>query len=296
MALEEFFQTKRELVDAWLERLLPPESTPPPEVHRAMRYSVFAGGKRLRPILVIAAGEGFDAPEESLLPVGCAIEMIHTYSLIHDDLPAMDDDDFRRGKPTCHKVFGEALAILAGDALLTRAFQTLANAPINADSTERKVRLIFEIAAAAGTVGGMVGGQVMDILSEAKPIDATMLDAIHRAKTGTLICASVRAGGLLGGATEKELQLLTKYGERIGLAFQIVDDLLDLTATSDQLGKTAGKDRKVGKATYPSLYGIEASRARGEELIREAIAAAQELERPYQRLVEIAWFILERNA
>jgi geranylgeranyl diphosphate synthase type II len=294
--LEEYFQAKRALVDAWLDRLLPSETTPPAAIHRAMRYSVFAGGKRLRPILVIAAGEAFETPEEWLLPAGCAIEMIHTYSLIHDDLPAMDNDDFRRGKPTCHKVFGEALAILAGDALLTHAFQTLAEWPVDARFVKRKVRLISEIAAAAGTVSGMVGGQVMDVLSEGKPIDPTMLDALHRAKTGALICASARAGGLLGGATEEQLQRLTKYGEGIGLAFQIRDDLLDITATSDQLGKTAGKDIQAGKATYPGLYGIDASRAMAEKHIQAAIVAIEQLGRPSQRLSEIAWFVLQREA
>jgi geranylgeranyl diphosphate synthase type II len=259
-----------------------------------MRYSVLAGGKRLRPILVMAAGETLNAPEAWLLPVGCAIEMIHTYSLIHDDLPAIDNDDFRRGKPTCHKVFGEALAILTGDALLTLAFQTLAEFPIAPDWLARKLQLISEIAAAAGTVDGMVSGQVMDILAEGKPTDAATLDVLHRAKTGALIRASVRAGGILGGATENELQLLTRYAENIGLAFQIVDDLLDLTATSDQIGKTAGKDARAGKATYPGLYGVTESRQRAEQLVQVAIAAVVQLNRDSMRLQQIAQFIIER--
>jgi geranylgeranyl diphosphate synthase type II len=293
-SFEEYFQSRRQWVDEWLERLLPAQSTPPSEIHRAMRYSVFAGGKRLRPILVVAAGEAFDAPDEWLLPVAGAFEMIHTYSLIHDDLPAMDNDDFRRGRPTCHKVFGEAMAILAGDGLLTLAFYTLASVPLEPEAVERKVQLISEIAAAAGTVDGMVGGQVMDIQAEGKPIDAPTLAVLHRAKTGALIRASVRAGGILGGAAEHELQLLTSYGESIGLAFQIVDDLLDLTATSDQLGKTAGKDLKVGKATYPGLYGLDESRKKAEQLVQEAIGNISQLDRNTKTLQEIARFIIER--
>lgn len=292
-SLEEYLQAKRRVIDQWLDRWLPSELTPPSDIHRAMRYSVLAGGKRLRPILVIATGEAFDAPEEWLLPVGCAIELIHTYSLIHDDLPAIDNDDVRRGRPTCHKVFGEALAILAGDALFTLAFRILADFPLG-PCPERKLQLISEIAAAAGSVGGMVGGQVMDILAEGQHIEAATLEAIHRAKTGALIRVSVRAGGLLGEATAEELERLTRYGESIGLAFQIVDDLLDLTATSHQLGKTAGKDVSARKATYPGLYGIRESRARAEQLVQAAIAEIAPLNRDLGRLQQLARFILER--
>jgi geranylgeranyl diphosphate synthase type II len=291
-----YFQIKRQQIDKWLDRLVPSETAPPPEIHRAMRYSLFAGGKRLRPILTLAVGEAFAVPDEWVFPPACAIEMIHTYSLIHDDLPAIDNDDFRRGKLTSHKVFGEALAILAGDALFTLAFQTLADFPIDQRFIDRKIQLISEVAAAVGTINGMVGGQVIDILSEGRSVDAATLDYIHRSKTGALIRTCIRAGGLLGGATEEEMLTLTAYGERMGLAFQIVDDLLDVTATSEQLGKTAGKDLSARKATYPGLYGIPASWAKAEELVQEAVAAIQQLERPSERLVEIAWFILQRQA
>lgn len=294
MTLEAYFEARRRQIDAWLDRLLPSETVPPREIHRAMRYSVFAGGKRLRPILTLATGESFGAPEEWLLPVGCALEMIHTYSLIHDDLPAIDNDDVRRGKPTCHKVFGEALAILAGDALFTRAFQTLADVPVSREFLERKIRLISEIARAAGTVGGMVGGQVMDILAEDQPVDAAQLDEIHRAKTGALIRASVRAGALFTDATDEELHIVTQYADHIGLAFQIIDDVLDLTASTDQLGKTAGKDLQTGKATYPRLYGLDASRARARQLIEAAITTVKQLSRDTRRLQDIARFILHR--
>jgi geranylgeranyl diphosphate synthase type II len=294
--IEEYFQIKRAQVDQWLDKLAPPETAMPPEIHRAIRYSLFAGGKRLRPILTIAVGETFGVAEEVLLPPACAIEMIHTYSLIHDDLPAIDNDDLRRGRPTSHKVFGEALAILAGDALFTLAFKTLADFPIEPRFIARKVQLISEIATAASTVDGMVGGQVVDILSEGKPVDAATLDYIHRSKTGALICASTRAGGILGAATEEERQALTRYGERLGLAFQIVDDVLDVTATSEQLGKTAGKDVAARKATYPSLYGLPASWAKAEELVRDAVTAIAPLARPVERLAEIAWFIVRRRA
>lgn len=294
MTLEDYFRAKRQLVDEWLERWLPPESAPPQEIHRAMRYSVFAGGKRLRPILTLAVGESFEAPDEWLRPVASALEMVHTYSLIHDDLPAMDDDDVRRGKPTCHKVFGEALAILAGDALLTLAFQTLADLRMEREFWDLKVRLISEIAAASGTVRGLVGGQVMDILAENQPIDADRLEALHRAKTGALIGASVRAGGLLGGATEEEMRRLTRYGESIGLAFQIVDDVLDVTATTDQLGKTAGKDAKANKATYPAFYGRRGALDRAEQLVRIAVDEVAQLDRDTERLQAIARYILNR--
>jgi geranylgeranyl diphosphate synthase type II len=228
------------------------------------------------------------------MPVCCAIEMIHTYSLIHDDLPAMDDDDFRRGKPTCHKVFGEAMAILAGDALLTRAFQTLAQVSTDPLFIQKQGQLIAEIAAAAGTENGMIAGQVMDILAEGAPIDATTLDHLHRAKTGALITASVRAGGLLGDAGVTELRRLTSYAEAIGLAFQIVDDVLDLTATSGQLGKTPGKDVKVGKATFPALYGLEQSRQMAYQLVEAAMAETDQLNRDATRLQQLAHYMIER--
>lgn len=291
---DEYMRAGREQVDAWLDGYLPPEDTPPGEIHRAMRYSIFAGGKRLRPILALAAGEVFNAPEDWLKPVCCALEMIHTYSLIHDDLPAMDNDEMRRGQPTCHKVFGEAIAILAGDALLTRAFQTLAQASSDPLFLQRQSQLIAEIAIAAGTEQGMIAGQVMDMLAEGSPIDATALERLHRAKTGALIKVSVRAGGLLGDANELELQRLTAYAEAIGLAFQIVDDILDLTATRAQLGKTPGKDMKVGKATYPAFYGLQQSRQLAHQLVDGAVAEITHLHRDVTRLEQLARYIIER--
>jgi len=290
----EYLNAQRERVQEWLDRLVPSEETPPEVIHRAMRYSLMAGGKRFRPILTIAVGELFDVPESWLLPTACAIEMIHTYSLIHDDLPALDNDEWRRGRPTCHKVFGEAIALLAGDALLTLAFQTLAELSIPAAYRDRHVRVIAEIARAAGTIEGMIGGQVLDLLTEGKPFDEATLVAIHRAKTGALITASVRVGGILGGAEPEPMRALTRYGECLGLAFQIIDDVLDVTGTPDEIGKTPGKDAAAQKATYPRLYGVEASRRRAEALIREACEAIRQLPRS-DRLVALAELVLERR-
>jgi geranylgeranyl diphosphate synthase type II len=294
--IREYFETTGKQVDQWLEALVPPETAMPPEIHRAIRYSLFAGGKRLRPILTLAVGEAFGAPREWLFPPACAIEMIHTYSLIHDDLPAIDNDDYRRGRPTSHKVFGEALAILAGDALFTQAFKTLADFTIDPRYLDRKLQVISVLANAVGTIDGMVGGQVMDILSEGNPVNPTTLEYIHRSKTGALMCACVKTGGVLGGADEIEMSILTTYGRQLGLAFQIVDDLLDATSTTEQLGKTAGKDQTAQKATYPGLYGIPASWAQAEALVQEAVTSIRQLERPSDRLAEIAWFIIQRRS
>lgn len=293
--LAEYLSAQRERLHHWLDQLVPSEATPPEVIHRAMRYSLFAGGKRLRPILAIATGEMFDVPESWLLPTACALEMIHTYSLIHDDLPALDNDDWRRGQPTCHKVFGEAIALLAGDALLTLAFQTLAELPIPHSHRDRQVRVIAEIARAAGTVEGMVGGQVLDLLTEGQPFDEPRLAAIHRLKTGALITVSVRAGGILGGATPEQMRALTRYGECLGLAFQIIDDVLDVTGTPEEIGKTPGKDAAARKATYPRLYGVEASRQKAEALIGEALEALRLLPRS-ERLADLARLVLERRA
>jgi geranylgeranyl diphosphate synthase type II len=294
LAISEYFKQKGTLVDQWLDRLLPSEDVPPSEIHQAMRYSVFAGGKRLRPILTIATGETLGAPEEELLPVACALEMIHTYSLIHDDLPAMDNDSLRRGRPTCHVVFGEAMAILAGDALLTQAFRSLAET--DALTPEKKVQVIAELAQAAGTVGALIGGQVLDLRCEGKEVDGAQLDEIHRAKTGALIRCAVRVGAVIGEASDRELELFTTYGEKAGLAFQIADDLLDETATSEQLGKTAGKDAKTKKATYTALYGVEKSRHLARQLCHEAIEAVRLTCLNTALLEEIAHFIVERKS
>jgi geranylgeranyl diphosphate synthase type II len=290
----QYFKQKVQQVDQWLDRLLPAESETPPMIHQAMRYSIFAGGKRLRPILTIATGEIFGADERELLPAACSLEMIHTYSLIHDDLPAMDNDDLRRGLPTCHVKFGEAMAILAGDALLTQAFLTLAD--YESSNAEKKVRVLSEVAHAAATARALIGGQVLDIQSEGNPITGQQLEEIHRAKTGALIRCAVRVGAIIGDASENELRLLTEYGEKAGLAFQVADDLLDETATSEELGKTAGKDAASRKATYPALYGIEGARQMASRLCHEAIAAARRVERDTSALEGLARFIVERRS
>ena len=282
-------------VNEWLDRLVPSETTPPEQLHHAMRYSLLAGGKRLRPALVLAAGEAFGADTDDLMPAACAIEMIHTYSLIHDDLPAMDNDDLRRGRPTCHKAFGEAVAILAGDALLTQAFRVLAADAPKRDA-ERQVRVIREVATAAGTVDALIGGQMADIESEGKKVDASALEYIHRSKTGAMISASVVVGGTVAGASEEQIEKLRRYGQRIGLAFQIADDILDVTSTSERLGKTPGKDQAANKATYPAIHGIAASQARARELVGEAVEIVSSLGLKTQVLEEIARFIIARSS
>jgi geranylgeranyl diphosphate synthase, type II len=282
-------------VNEWLDRLVPSETTPPEQLHRAMRYSLLAGGKRLRPVLVLGAGEAFGADTDDLMPAACAIEMIHTYSLIHDDLPAMDNDDLRRGRPTCHKAFGEAVAILAGDALLTQAFRVLAADAPKRDA-ERQVRVIREVATAAGTVEALIGGQMADIESEGKKVDGSTLEYIHRSKTGAMIAASVVVGGTVAGANEAQIEKLRGYGQRIGLAFQIADDILDVTSTSEQLGKTPGKDQAANKATYPAIHGIAASQARARELVDEAVEIASGLGLKTQVLEEMARFIIARSS
>ncbi|MGH9735565.1 MAG: polyprenyl synthetase family protein [Candidatus Acidiferrales bacterium] len=269
MTLPDFFEADRLLVEKALERILPSEDTRPPSIHRAMRYSVFAGGKRLRPVLCIESGRMFADDVTAAVDVGCALEFIHTYSLIHDDLPALDNDDLRRGKPTNHKVFGEAMAILAGDALLTLAFETLAKAPVE---SARRVRIIAAIGGAAGTVNGMVGGQVADVEADRKSVDAAGLEYIHRSKTAALIRGSVVAGAIAGGASDHDVESLARFGENIGWAFQVVDDILDVEESSESLGKTAGKDQAQQKATYPALYGLERSRTIAADLEAKALS------------------------
>jgi len=294
-AITDYLARRAVEVNSRLESLVPSEMIPPQQLHRAMRYSLLAGGKRLRPILVLAAGEAFGADAEDLMPAACAIEMIHTYSLIHDDLPAMDNDDLRRGRPTCHKEFGEAVAILAGDALLTQAFLSLASDSVNRDP-ERQVRVIREIARAAGTVDGLIGGQMADLESEGKQVGPRALEYIHRSKTGAMICASVVVGGVIAGASDAQIDKLRAYGERIGLAFQIADDILDVISTSEQLGKTPGKDQASNKATYPAIHGIAASEARAGELVREAVGIISSLGLRTHALEEIALFIIARKS
>jgi geranylgeranyl diphosphate synthase type II len=269
-SLEQYLERRRALVEEALDRFLPSVEAYPRLIHEAMRYSVFAGGKRLRPILTIASAEAVGGTQEDALPVAAALECIHTYSLIHDDLPSMDNDEFRRGKPTCHKVYGEALAILAGDALLTLAFSLLSQEALARKlGAERLSLLIQEVAKAAGSLG-MVGGQVVDILSEGREVDRETLRYLHTHKTGALIRASVLAGALVASASKDELEALSRYGERVGLAFQIVDDLLDITGKQEEMGKPVGGDRRKRKATYPELLGQEESRRQVEKLINEA--------------------------
>jgi geranylgeranyl diphosphate synthase, type II len=291
--IPDFFEADRREIDAALDTLLPPESEAPSVIHRAMRYSVFAGGKRLRPILCLESARIFSDPPRGVLPVACALEFIHTYSLIHDDLPALDNDDLRRGRPTCHKQFGEAMAILAGDALLTRAFEVLSGAELSA---ERRAALIREIATAAGTVGGMVGGQVADLEAEGRPIDPAMLEYIHRSKTAALIRASVASGAIAGGAEIADVERLRRFGENIGLAFQVVDDILDVEESSATLGKTAGKDESQKKATYPALYGLEKSHETARNFLHRAHAELAPLAARAQRLRDLADFLVARRA
>jgi geranylgeranyl diphosphate synthase type II len=295
MKLPAFFEEDRQEIEAALERLLPGEDAPPPSIHRAMRYSVFAGGKRIRPILCVEAARMFLPPggTGAAVHIGCALEFIHTYSLIHDDLPALDNDDLRRGKPTCHKQFGEAAAILAGDALLTLAFQTLAEAPVE---PAQRVAIIREIAAAAGTREGMVGGQVADLEAEGRPVEAAMLEYIHRSKTAALICASVVAGALAGRAAADDLERVHRFGENIGWAFQVVDDILDVEESSAALGKTAGKDATQRKATYPALYGLGKSHEFARELGQRAMAALEPFGVRATRLRQLAEFLVLRRA
>ncbi|MGA9771884.1 MAG: polyprenyl synthetase family protein [Blastocatellia bacterium] len=294
-SITNYLARRAEEVNEWLDLYVPTVTSPPEQLHRAMRYSLLAGGKRLRPVLVLAAGEALSAATEDLKRAACAIEMIHTYSLIHDDLPAMDNDDLRRGHPTCHKAFGEAVAILAGDALLTLAFRLLASdsPPRN---PERQVRVIYEFAAAAGSTFGMIGGQMADIENEGRPVDSRTLEQIHLSKTGALISAAVAVGGIIAGAEDETVERLRAYGRCIGLAFQIADDILDVTSTSEQLGKTPGKDQAANKATYPAIHGLDASKARAIELVDEAVELATGLGVDAPVLEDLARFIIARTS
>jgi geranylgeranyl diphosphate synthase, type II len=297
MTLAEYVARQQTRVDRALERWVPPESTLPESIHKAMRYSLFAGGKRIRPVLCMAAAEAVSDSPVGIESCACTLELIHTYSLIHDDLPALDNDDLRRGVPTCHKVFGDAIAILAGDALLTLAFQVLAQMDCAGHQGDaRKVALIMELSTAAGTVRGMIGGQVCDLEGEGKHPDAALLEAIHRAKTGALLRASLRMGAIYAGADEDQLSALSCFGEHVGLAFQIVDDVLDVEQSSEALGKTAGKDAQQHKITFPAVYGLERSREMAEEERRAAHLALRPFDERAERLRELADFIVHRRA
>jgi len=292
MTIDEFIAEGQRCIDQTLGRLVPPESENPVTIHKAMRYSLFAGGKRIRPLLAMAAGSAVADSSPGIEAAACSLELIHTYSLIHDDLPALDNDDLRRGRPTCHKVFGDAMAILAGDALLTLAFEVLSKLDTTA---ERRVLLVRELATASGTIGGMIGGQVNDLEGEGKFPTAQLLDSIHRAKTGALLRASVRMGAIYAGADDDQLAALTSFGEHVGLAFQIVDDVLDVEEPSEKLGKTAGKDAAQHKITFPAVYGIERSREMAEQERLAAHLALRPFDERAERLRELADRIVHRD-
>ena len=293
MNLRDYLAQQQRVVDAELDRLVPPETTSPETIHRAMRYSLFAGGKRIRPILCIEAARAAANGADGVVTAACPLELIHTYSLIHDDLPALDNDDYRRGKLTNHKVFGDAMAILAGDALLTLAFQVLAELPAPA---VRKARLMAELAAASGTVGGMIGGQVADLEGEGKTPTPELLESIHRAKTGALLRASLRLGAIFAGASDEQYAALSCYGEHIGLAFQIVDDILDVEESSEALGKTAGKDAAQHKITFPAVYGLPESHRMAETECERAHGVLEPFGDRAARLHELADLIVHRKS
>lgn len=296
MDLKTYLKNQCQRIDQALETLLPRDTELPHSLHKAMRYSVFAGGKRVRPILMLAACDAVGGESEAAIPAACAMEMIHTYSLIHDDLPAMDDDDFRRGNPTNHKVFGEAIAILAGDALLTEAFKLISNPSCaHRISPDARLAVIHEIARCAGSYG-MVGGQVVDMESEGKPdMDLPTVQYIHTHKTGALIKASVVAGALIGNADQAQLAAITRYGEAAGLAFQIADDILDIEGTTEEIGKDAGSDQARGKATYPAVMGLSAAKTEAESMMNEALDALTLFGSEADPLRDIARYIVQRN-
>lgn len=291
--LTETLEQGRSLTDAALDRLIPLENEHPASIHKAMRHSVFAGGKRLRPVLCMEAGRMVAGSlPTGIEELGAALEMLHTYSLIHDDLPALDNDDLRRGRPTCHKVFGEAIAILAGDALQTQAYEVLARLKCPA---EARVRIIDEVARGTGTVDGMIGGQVVDLEAEHTTPTAEMLEYIHRSKTAALITASLVSGGIYAGGKDNQIARLRAFGLAIGLAFQIVDDVLDVTQSSEQLGKTAGKDTASEKATYPALFGLEPSLRKADALVDSGLSELDSFGEPAETLKELARFLVERK-
>jgi len=290
----EFLASCRAPVDTELDRLIPRETDEPTRVHTAIRWSVFAGGKRFRPALLLAVGQTFGASHERLIHTACALEMIHTYSLIHDDLPSMDDDELRRGRATCHVKFDEATAILAGDALQALAFQTIAEDE-NLDAPLR-VKLISEITRAAGTPFGMVAGQALDLAAESRAVTGDELERIHQHKTGALIRAAARCGAMIACAHENELAAITEYATNLGLLFQITDDLLDVTATAEDLGKTPGKDARASKATFAALYGLQASRERVDVVHRRTFDALKSISYPVELLTSISDFIRDRQA
>ena len=290
--LQQFLATRTKAVNRALDKFLPSETPRPATIHKAMRYSLFAGGKRMRPALCLAAAEACGGSDAAAMPLACAVECIHTYSLIHDDLPGMDNDDFRRGKPTNHKVFGEGIAVLAGDALLTQAFEIAAQA--KGWPRYPHQALILEIAKASGSLQ-LVAGQVADLEGEGKKLSTDELRYIHERKTSALLCCSVRLGGMSANCTTAQLKALTDFGYHVGLAFQVIDDILDVTQTSEQLGKTAGKDTQAQKATYPAIVGLEKSRKIAEQLTNKAFAALKIFKGKAVALEALAEFLLKRD-
>ena len=295
MNIKDYLEHKRVEVDRFLDEVTPSAATPPTTLHESMRYSLLAGGKRVRPILAIAAAEALGPPPPGLMAVACSLELIHTYSLIHDDLPSMDNDDFRRGKPTNHKVYGEAMAILAGDALLTMAFDLISRPDLmKGCDPARQVRILQELAIGSGNLG-MVGGQVFDIQAERKDIELADLQNIHRHKTGMLIRASVRMGGIAGGANDRQLDDMTGYAEDIGLAFQIADDVLNVTGTREELGKNPNTDAERGKKTYPSFYGVDGAKRLADECVARAITRLNSFDSSADPLRELAQYVTARK-
>ncbi|WP_455379623.1 polyprenyl synthetase family protein [Petrachloros mirabilis] len=295
MNIKDYLEQKRVAVDRFLDEVTPPPSTPPTTLHESMRYSLLAGGKRIRPILTIAAAEALGANPPGLMAVACSLEFIHTYSLIHDDLPSMDNDDFRRGKPTNHKVYGEAMAILAGDALLTMAFDLISRSDLmKGTDAAQQVRIIQELAYGSGNMG-MVGGQVFDIQAENKDIDLSTLQNIHKHKTGMLIRSAVRMGAIAGGASDRQLDEMTRYAEDIGLAFQIADDVLNVTGTREELGKNPNTDAERGKKTYPTFYGIDRAKKLADDCVTRAISRLSSFGPSADPLREIARYITSRR-
>lgn len=293
--LDAYLKDRQKIIEEALMRYLPEKNSHPGDLHHAVHYSVFAGGKRIRPILCLASCEACGGDMAAAMPTACALELIHTYSLIHDDLPAMDNDDFRRGKPSSHKVFGEALALLAGDALLTCAFTLLSRVEKVRTTAERRLSVISEIAAASG-MDGMVGGQALDIQAEKVAPDFEALKDIHRRKTGALMIASVRSGAVIAGAAEEKIQFLTEYADHTGIAFQIADDILNVEGDSGLMGKKTGSDAARGKVTYPSLLGMEASKEKLSQHVEAAIASISSFDSRALPLRLVARYIMERKS
>lgn len=290
--LKPYLKTQQKTVDAALNSFLPKATARPKTVHQAMRYSIFAGGKRLRPILTLAAAEACGGEEKKALPPACSVEVLHTYSLVHDDLPCMDDDDLRRGRPTSHKIYGEGMAVLTGDALLTEAFTILAATPPTTRYSLKDILLEFSI---CGGSKKLIGGQVLDLEGEGQDLTKAQLIRIHENKTAALLTTSLRLGAMTANATPRQLEALTNFGYNLGLAFQVIDDILDVTQSTEQLGKTAGKDEAVDKATYPSIMGLEKSKAEARRLTKKSLDALSVFGKKALRLEQIAHYLLDRE-